>query len=89
MSYVSFVLRALFKNLRVILEAFDGMDLTCLPGLLQRMMALYVASHYKNSPNDLHLMSDAPAHHLFLCFLAVWMRQKTVYQTYCVLVRFA
>ncbi|KAF8340689.1 GNAT acetyltransferase 2-domain-containing protein [Cantharellus anzutake] len=33
---------------------------------LQRLMALYVASHYKNSPNDLQLMSDAPAHHLFV-----------------------
>jgi len=33
---------------------------------LQRMMNLYVASHYKNSPNDLQLMSDAPAHHLFV-----------------------
>lgn len=33
---------------------------------LQRMMALYVSSHYKNSPNDLQLMSDAPAHHLFV-----------------------
>ena len=29
------------------------------------MMALYVASHYRNAPNDLILMSDAPAHHLF------------------------
>lgn len=33
---------------------------------LQRMMALYVASHYKNSPNDLQLMSDAPQHRLFV-----------------------
>lgn len=33
---------------------------------LQRIMALYVASHYKNSPNDLQLMSDAPAHALFV-----------------------
>lgn len=33
---------------------------------LQRMMSLYVASHYKNSPNDLQLMSDAPGHHLFV-----------------------
>lgn len=33
---------------------------------LQRMMALYVASHYKNSPNDLQLIADAPAHHLFV-----------------------
>ncbi|KAG5457516.1 MAG: N-acetyltransferase 10, partial [Olpidium bornovanus] len=33
---------------------------------LQRMMALYVASHYKNTPDDLQLLSDAPAHHLFV-----------------------
>ena len=33
---------------------------------LQRMMALYVASHYKNQPNDLQLLSDAPAHNLFV-----------------------
>ncbi len=30
------------------------------------MVALYVASHYKNSPDDLQLMSDAPAHELFV-----------------------
>lgn len=35
---------------------------------LQRLVALYAASHYKNSPNDLQMMSDAPAHHLF-CLL--------------------
>ncbi|XP_040266633.1 RNA cytidine acetyltransferase [Bufo bufo] len=35
---------------------------------LQRLMVLYVASHYKNSPNDLQMLSDAPAHHLF-CLL--------------------
>ncbi|KAF6146362.1 hypothetical protein GIB67_020456 [Kingdonia uniflora] len=34
--------------------------------ILQQMMSLYVASHYKNSPNDLQLMADAPAHHLFV-----------------------
>lgn len=33
---------------------------------LQRMMDLFVSSHYKNSPNDLQLMSDAPGHHLFV-----------------------
>lgn len=37
-------------------------------GFLQRLMALYVASHYKNTPNDLQMLSDAPAHHLF-CLL--------------------
>ena len=35
---------------------------------LQRMMALYVASHYKNTPDDLQLLADAPAHRLF-CLL--------------------
>lgn len=33
---------------------------------LQRVMSLYVASHYKNSPNDLQLLSDAPNHSLFV-----------------------
>eukprot|EP01133_Synstelium_polycarpum_P001434 gene1434-1663_t len=33
---------------------------------LQRLVALFVASHYKNSPNDLLLMSDSPDHHLFV-----------------------
>lgn len=30
------------------------------------MIALYVTSHYKNQPDDLQLMSDAPAHELFV-----------------------
>lgn len=30
------------------------------------MMSLYVSSHYKNSPDDLQLMSDAPAHRMFV-----------------------
>jgi N-acetyltransferase 10 len=33
---------------------------------LQRLMALYVASHYRNTPNDLQMLSDAPAHRLFV-----------------------
>jgi N-acetyltransferase 10 len=33
---------------------------------LQHMVSLYVSSHYKNTPNDLILMSDAPAHHMFV-----------------------
>ena len=33
---------------------------------LSQLMSLYVASHYKNQPNDLQLLSDAPAHHLFV-----------------------
>ena len=30
------------------------------------MTALYVASHYRNTPNDLQLAADAPAHVLFV-----------------------
>ena len=33
---------------------------------LQRLMSLFVSSHYKNTPNDLQLMSDAPGHLLFV-----------------------
>jgi N-acetyltransferase 10 len=33
--------------------------------MLQALMALYVASHYRNTPNDLAMLADAPAHHLF------------------------
>ncbi|CAF0885538.1 unnamed protein product [Brachionus calyciflorus] len=36
---------------------------------LQRLMSLYVSSHYKNTPNDLQMLSDAPAHHIF-CLLS-------------------
>ena len=39
--------------------------------LLQRMMALYVASHYRNTPNDLMLAADAPAHALFVLLAPV------------------
>ncbi|XP_073977279.1 RNA cytidine acetyltransferase l(1)G0020 isoform X2 [Rhodnius prolixus] len=44
---------------------------------LHKIMALYVSSHYKNSPNDLQLMSDAPAHHLF-CLLGPVDPKKTI-----------
>ncbi|XP_067937796.1 RNA cytidine acetyltransferase-like [Watersipora subatra] len=33
---------------------------------LQRIMSLYVSSHYKNTPNDLQMLSDSPAHHIFV-----------------------
>lgn len=33
---------------------------------LFQMMSLFVSSHYKNSPNDMLLMADAPAHHLLV-----------------------
>jgi N-acetyltransferase 10 len=34
--------------------------------LLQRIWGLYTSAHYKNSPNDLQMLSDAPAHRLFV-----------------------
>ncbi|KAI1267775.1 DUF699-domain-containing protein [Xylariaceae sp. FL1019] len=33
---------------------------------LQQIVGLYVASHYKNTPDDLQLLSDAPAHELYV-----------------------
>ncbi|XP_012286930.1 RNA cytidine acetyltransferase [Orussus abietinus] len=45
---------------------------------LQRLVALYVASHYKNSPNDLQMMSDAPAHHLFCLLGPVSAERKSL-----------
>ena len=42
---------------------------------LQHLMSLYVASHYKNTPNDLQMLSDAPAHHLF-CLLGPFNMNK-------------
>ena len=33
---------------------------------LQRIMSMYTAAHYKNSPNDLQMLSDAPAHELYV-----------------------
>lgn len=51
---------------------------------LQRMMSLYVASHYKNTPNDLILMSDAPAHHLFALLGPVDEAQNAMPDVLCV-----
>lgn len=33
---------------------------------LNKVMSLFISSHYKNSPNDLQLLSDAPAHSVFV-----------------------
>lgn len=51
---------------------------------LQRIVSLFVASHYKNSPNDLQMMSDAPAHHLFCLLGPVNPNTKTLPEVYCV-----
>lgn len=51
---------------------------------LQKLMALYVASHYKNSPNDLQLMSDAPAHQLFVLLAPVDPSDTSLPEPLCV-----
>jgi N-acetyltransferase 10 len=52
---------------------------------LQKMMALYVASHYKNSPNDLQLMSDAPAHQLFVLLPPIDENDNRIPDPLCVI----
>lgn len=52
---------------------------------LQRLMSLYVSSHYKNTPNDLQLMSDAPAHHLFCLLGPVDSDQTSLPEILCVI----
>ncbi|RZF38829.1 hypothetical protein LSTR_LSTR000532 [Laodelphax striatellus] len=52
---------------------------------LQRIVALFVASHYKNSPNDLQMMSDAPAHHLFCLLGPVNPQSKSLPEVLCVI----
>ncbi|XP_033646077.1 RNA cytidine acetyltransferase-like [Asterias rubens] len=52
---------------------------------LQRLMAIYVAAHYKNTPNDLQLLSDAPAHHIFCLLGPVDQSQNTLPEILCVL----
>lgn len=51
---------------------------------LKRVMSLFVSSHYKNSPNDLQLLSDAPAHSIFvLCKSIEKSKTKTLPDVYC------
>ena len=52
---------------------------------LQQMIALYVASHYKNSPNDLQLMSDAPAHQLYVLVPPIDDQSPRLPEPLCVL----
>eukprot|EP01120_Amphizonella_sp_Union-15-10_P000667 TRINITY_DN10705_c0_g1_i1.p1 TRINITY_DN10705_c0_g1~~TRINITY_DN10705_c0_g1_i1.p1 ORF type:complete len:1026 (+),score=207.41 TRINITY_DN10705_c0_g1_i1:72-3149(+) len=52
---------------------------------LQRMMSLYVSSHYKNSPNDLMLMADAPQHHLFVLLGPITNEMTTLPEIFCVI----
>lgn len=33
---------------------------------LNKLMTIFVSSHYKNTPNDMQMLSDAPAHQVFV-----------------------
>ncbi|KAJ1856334.1 N-acetyltransferase 10 [Coemansia sp. RSA 720] len=50
---------------------------------LQRLMALFVASHYKNSPNDLQLLSDAPSHQVFVLLPPIDPEATTLPEPLC------
>lgn len=51
---------------------------------LHDMMSLYVSSHYKNTPNDLQIMSDAPQHHLFVLLGPIDENTTSLPDIYCV-----
>ncbi|XP_061380876.1 RNA cytidine acetyltransferase [Danaus plexippus] len=52
---------------------------------LHRLVSIYVASHYKNSPNDLQLLSDAPAHNLFVLLAPTCPKGSTLPEIMCVM----
>ena len=52
---------------------------------LQRILTLYVSSHYKNSPNDLQLLSDAPAHQLLVMLGPIDNNSSQLPEVLCVL----
>ncbi|PIK41706.1 putative N-acetyltransferase 10-like [Apostichopus japonicus] len=47
-------------------------------------MSIYVSAHYKNTPNDLQLLSDAPAHHIFCLLGPVNPAQNSLPEILCV-----
>ncbi|XP_026194546.1 RNA cytidine acetyltransferase [Cyclospora cayetanensis] len=50
---------------------------------LQRLQGLFVSSHYKNSPNDLQLLADAPAHLVFAFMQTVDDQQDSLPDVFC------
>ena len=49
---------------------------------LRNIMSLFVSSHYKNSPDDLMLMSDAPKHHVLALIPPVSEEDSEVPEVY-------
>ncbi|KAK7099272.1 RNA cytidine acetyltransferase-like isoform X2 [Littorina saxatilis] len=52
---------------------------------LQRVISLFVSSHYKNSPNDLQMLSDAPAHHIFVLLGPIGAKSTGLPDVLCVI----
>ncbi|XP_072945404.1 RNA cytidine acetyltransferase [Epargyreus clarus] len=52
---------------------------------LHRLVAIYVASHYKNSPNDIQLLADAPAHCLFVLLAPTPPQSTSMPEVLCVI----
>ncbi|XP_045778574.1 RNA cytidine acetyltransferase [Maniola jurtina] len=52
---------------------------------LHRLVAIYVASHYKNSPNDIQLLADAPAHCLFVLLAPTPPKSTNMPEILCVI----
>ncbi|RPA99292.1 DUF699-domain-containing protein [Choiromyces venosus 120613-1] len=52
---------------------------------LQCVMRLYIASHYKNSPNDLQLMSNTPSYQLLVLLPPVQEGTKNIPDPPCVI----
>ncbi|KAL8273058.1 hypothetical protein Esti_002979 [Eimeria stiedai] len=50
---------------------------------LQRLQSLFVSSHYKNTPNDLQLLADAPAHLIFAFMKTVGDDAESIPDVYC------
>jgi N-acetyltransferase 10 len=49
------------------------------------MMALYVSSHYKNTPNDLQLISDGPGQLLFVLLGPIDENTTNLPDIFCVI----
>lgn len=52
---------------------------------LQQILSIYVSAHYKNQPNDLQMLSDAPAHHLFVLMAPVNEEEESIPQVVVVI----
>ncbi|GMR53705.1 hypothetical protein PMAYCL1PPCAC_23900 [Pristionchus mayeri] len=52
---------------------------------LQQILSIYVSAHYKNQPNDLQMLSDAPAHHLFVLMAPVNEEEESIPQVLVVM----